>query len=87
MCNHGPKNKLVIIYPLGFMLNGFKFVHDAIYCLVPGFKKCVFFWIFPTFWKNLNFYFFLNNCLVKISEKLSTYSNYEYLQFQGYSIY
>ena len=38
-----PWNKLAIIYPLGLMLNGFKFVHDALYCLVPGFKKCVYF--------------------------------------------
>ena len=28
---------------LTFMLSSFKFVHDALYCLVPGFEKCVFF--------------------------------------------
>ena len=32
-----PWNKLAIIYPLGFMLNGFKFVHDTLYCSVPRF--------------------------------------------------
>ena len=38
-----PWNKLAIICPLGLMLNGFEFVHDVLYCLVPGFKKCVYF--------------------------------------------
>ena len=70
-----PWKKLAIIYPLGFMLNGFKFIHDAFSCLVPGFKKSVYFLF-------LDFDFFLNNCLVKITEKFSTYSNYEYLQLK-----
>ena len=39
-----PWNNLTVIYPLGLMLNGFQFVHVALYCLVPGFKKCIYFY-------------------------------------------
>ena len=63
-----PLNKLAIIYPLGFMLNGFKFAHDALYSSLRGFKICVFGGFPPFFGIKINFDFFPNNCLVKISE-------------------